>query len=172
MRRWASAPIACARPSALGVEQGDRVATFAWNTQQHLEAYLGVPAMGAVLHTLNIRLFPEQLAYVVNHARDRVILVDDSLVPILARVLDDMTTVEHFIVMGDGDAGNLPDVLRYEELLAEQARRLRLPRSRRPSGGQPLLHERARPGTPRASSTPTAPCSSTPSESPRPTRSA
>jgi fatty-acyl-CoA synthase len=110
----------CSALRALGIEQGDRVGTFAWNTQRHLEAYLGVPAMGAVLHTLNIRLFPEQLAYVVNHASDRVILVDDSLVPLLARVLDELEGVEHFIVMGDGDAGDLPNVLRYEELLAEQ----------------------------------------------------
>src|SRR5262249_36000134 len=60
----------------LGIRPGDRVATFGWNTQEHLEAYLAVPSMGAVLHTLNIRLFPEQLTYVANHAEDRVILVD------------------------------------------------------------------------------------------------
>ena len=58
------------------MEQGDRVATFAWNSHYHLEAYLAAPCMGAVLHTLNIRLFPEQLVYVVNHAQDKVILVD------------------------------------------------------------------------------------------------
>lgn len=68
----------------LGVGIGDRVGTFSWNTQEHLEAYLGVPAMGAVLHTLNIRLFPEQLVYVVNHAADKVVIVDDTLVPLLA----------------------------------------------------------------------------------------
>ncbi|MGH8998484.1 MAG: AMP-binding protein, partial [Acidimicrobiia bacterium] len=59
----------------LGVGRGDRVGTFAWNTNEHFEAYLGVPSMGAVLHTLNLRLFPEQLTYVVNHAEDKVILV-------------------------------------------------------------------------------------------------
>jgi fatty-acyl-CoA synthase len=106
--------------AALGVGRGDRVGTFCWNSQQHLEAYLAVPCMGAVLHTLNIRLFPEQLAYVVNHAQDRVVLVDDSLVPVLARVAGDLETVEHFVVIGDGDAGDLPNVLRYEELLAEE----------------------------------------------------
>src|SRR5215211_3721417 len=68
----------------LGVEPGDRVATFAWNTRQHLEAYLAVPCMGAVLHTLNVRLFADQLTYIVNHAEDRVILVEDSLVPVVA----------------------------------------------------------------------------------------
>ena len=58
-----------------------------WNNQEHLEAYLAVPSMGAVLHTLNIRLFPEQLVYIANHAEDRVVIVDDSLIPLLARVL-------------------------------------------------------------------------------------
>ena len=86
----------------LGVGDGDRVGTFLWNNQTHLEAYLAVPAMGAVLHTLNLRLFPEQLAYVINHAEDQVIIVDASLVPLLARVRDQLTTVKHIIVAGDG----------------------------------------------------------------------
>src|SRR5579884_1115034 len=67
----------------LGVRGDERVATFAWNNQEHLEAYLAVPAMGAVLHTLNIRLPPDQLAYIATHAADRVLLVDDVLVPTL-----------------------------------------------------------------------------------------
>ena len=64
------------RSSTLGIKQGDRVATFAWNSQEHLEVYMGVPCMGAVLHTLNIRLFPEQLTYIANHAEDRIIFVE------------------------------------------------------------------------------------------------
>src|SRR5437762_10259372 len=88
----------------LGVGRGDRVATFGWNTQEHLEAYLAVPSMGAVLHTLNIRLFPEQLTYVANHAEDRVVLVDASCIPLLAPVARELRTVEHFVVIGDGDA--------------------------------------------------------------------
>jgi fatty-acyl-CoA synthase len=105
----------------LGIRAGDRVATFGWNTQEHLEAYFAVPCMGAVLHTLNIRLFPEQLAYVANHAEDRVILVDDSTVPLLAAVREKLRTVEHVVVIGDGDAAALgPNVLRYEELLAAE----------------------------------------------------
>src|ERR1700759_227960 len=64
---------------SLGIDADQRVATFQWNNAEHLEAYLAVPAMGAVLHTLNIRLFPEQLVYVANHAEDRIVLVDDSL---------------------------------------------------------------------------------------------
>ena len=107
----------------LGIEPGDRVATFQWNNQEHLEAYLAVPTMGAVLHTLNIRLFPEQLTYVANHAEDRVVLVDDSLVPLLAKVAPDLKTVERYVVVGSGDAAALEDaaagaeVLRYDELL-------------------------------------------------------
>src|SRR5439155_18488476 len=105
----------------LGIVEGDRVGTFAWNTQEHLEAYFAVPCMGAVLHTLNLRLFPEQLTYVANHAEDQVILVDDSLVPLLARVRPQLATVKHVIVVGGGDASPLgAGTLRYEELLAAE----------------------------------------------------
>src|SRR5262244_3007505 len=106
---------------ALGVRPGDRVGTFCWNTQEHLEAYLAVPSMGAVLHTLNVRLFPEQLTYVINHGEDKVILVDDSLVPVLARVARDLTTVEHYVVIGSGDLAPLGlHALRYDALLAAE----------------------------------------------------
>ena len=104
----------------LGVGDGDRVGTFLWNNQTHLEAYLGIPAMGAVLHTLNLRLFPEQLAFVINHAEDKVIIVDDSLVPLLARVRDQLTTVKHIVVAGTGDASLLGETLSYEELLGAE----------------------------------------------------
>ncbi|MFT7474516.1 MAG: fatty-acyl-CoA synthase [Verrucomicrobiales bacterium] len=104
----------------LGVRPGDRVGTFCWNNQHHLEAYLAIPSMGAVLHTLNIRLFPEQLAYVINHAADRVIIVDDSLIPLLAAVRDQLETVEHFIVVGDGDASALGQTHDYEAILAAE----------------------------------------------------
>jgi fatty-acyl-CoA synthase len=103
----------------LGVQPGERVATFAWNNQRHFELYFAIPCVGAVLHTLNVRLFEEQLTYIVNHAQDRVIFVDDSLVPVLERLAPSFTTVEHYVVMGDGDAGSLPNALRYEELLEE-----------------------------------------------------
>ena len=72
--------------TALGVKPGDRVATFSWNTQRHLELYLAVPCMGAVLHTLNIRLFPEQLQYIVDHAEDRLLFLDPSLRDVLEPV--------------------------------------------------------------------------------------
>jgi fatty-acyl-CoA synthase len=108
----------------LGVQPGDRVASFAWNNQRHLELYFAVPCTGAVLHTLNIRLFEEQLTYIVNHAEDKVIFVDDSLVPLLEKLAPSFQGVAHYVVMGDGDAdrseiGRLPNALRYEELMEE-----------------------------------------------------
>ena len=106
--------------TSLGVQQGDRVGTFMWNNQTHLEAYMAIPCMGAVLHTLNIRLFPEQLAYVINHAADKVIIVDASIAPLLARVRDQLTTVEHIIVKGTGDTSGLGDgLLDYDTLVDE-----------------------------------------------------
>ena len=108
----------------LGIGPNDPVATFMWNNQEHLEAYFGVPSMGAVLHTLNIRLPGAQVAQIARHAGDRVIIVDDTLVPLLARVAGDLPTVEAYIVNGTGDAsameGGVP-VLRYNELLAAEA---------------------------------------------------
>ena len=108
--------------SQLGVEQGDRVGTFAWNNQRHFELYFAVPCTGAVLHTLNIRLFEEQLTYIVNHAEDRVIFVDESLVPALAKLAPTFESVEHYVVMGEGQPDDavlaqLPNALRYEDLL-------------------------------------------------------
>jgi len=103
------------------VQPGERVATFAWNSQRHFELYLAVPSFGAVLHTVNIRLFPEQISYIVGHAENRVIFVDDSLAPSLAKLAGRFEGVEHFVVMGDGDDGGLPNVSRYEDLLAEVA---------------------------------------------------
>ena len=101
----------------LGLGPGDRVGTFAWNNQEHLEAYFAVPSMGAVLHCINIRLFPEQLIYIINHAADRIVIVDASLVPLLAKIAGQLTTVERYIVTGEG--GGLPrETLRYEDVLA------------------------------------------------------
>jgi fatty-acyl-CoA synthase len=106
----------------LGVQPGDRVATLAWNTQEHLELYLAVPSSGAVLHTLNLRLAPEQLTYVIGHAEDRVVFVEDNLVPVIEPILDQLTTVRQWVVIGDGDTGSLEPVIRYEELLAAGGR--------------------------------------------------
>jgi acyl-CoA synthetase (AMP-forming)/AMP-acid ligase II len=107
----------------LGIGVNDPVATFCWNNQEHLEAYFGVPGMGAVLHTLNIRLPGAQVAQIVGHAADQIIIVDDSLVPLLAKIAAELPTVEAFIVNGTGDATALGDrvpVLRYHELLAAE----------------------------------------------------
>jgi fatty-acyl-CoA synthase len=109
----------------LGVGPGDVVATFMWNDQAHLEAYWAVPCKGAVLHTLNIRLFPEQLAYVLADGGAKVVLVHASLVPALAHVADQLAAVEHVVLVDDldgaGDTSPLGrDVLAYEQLLAAQ----------------------------------------------------
>ncbi len=108
----------------LGITGDERVATFMWNNQEHLEAYLAIPAMGAVLHTLNIRLFPEQIEFIAYEAEDRVVIADLSLAPILAPVLPKMETVHTVIAVGDGDLAPLAasgkTVLRYEDLLAAE----------------------------------------------------
>src|SRR5215468_5981597 len=91
----------------LGVTGDERVGTLMWNNAEHLVAYLAVPSMGAVLHTLNLRLFPEQLIYIANHAEDRVVIVDSTLIPLLAGVLPHLTTLQHIIVVGGGDPAPL-----------------------------------------------------------------
>jgi len=102
----------------LGINADDRVGTLCWNEQEHLEAYFAIPCMGAVLHTLNLRLPPAQLAQIINHAGDRAIIVDASLAPLLAAIRPHLSTVEHVIVVGSGDASALGDALEYEALLA------------------------------------------------------
>ncbi|MDY6810839.1 MAG: AMP-binding protein, partial [Actinomycetota bacterium] len=108
----------------LGVTGDQRVGTFMWNNAEHLEAYLAIPSMGAVLHTLNIRLFPEQLVFVANHGEDHVIIVDPTLVPLLNPQLAQLETVKHIIVTGDSTAGvEAPEgvqVHSYEALIADQ----------------------------------------------------
>ncbi|MGX7679746.1 long-chain fatty acid--CoA ligase [Jatrophihabitans sp. DSM 45814] len=119
----------------LGINRGDRVATFCWNNQEHLEAYYAVPCMGAVLHTLNIRLPTAQLVKIANHAEDRIVIVDSTLIAAFAAALPELRTVEIVIVVGPGDISSLGAirVLRYEELLAAEE----------PSFEWPRLDERA-----------------------------
>ncbi len=111
----------------LGISADGRVGTFAWNTARHLELWFGVPCTGRVLHTLNIRLFPEQLTYVVNHAEDEVIFVDRSLLGIFWPLVDTFETVRHIIVMDDGK-GDVPSpdggraLHDYEDLLSAAER--------------------------------------------------
>jgi fatty-acyl-CoA synthase len=115
---------------ALGIKPGDRVGTLAWNTARHMEAWYGVMGIGAVCHTLNPRLFPEQIAWIANHAGDRVIFVDLTFMPIIAGILQHLPTVEHVVLFTDRDhmpadfkpAGETPNfkgLLCYEDLVEQ-----------------------------------------------------
>ncbi|MFI5042989.1 MAG: AMP-binding protein [Acidimicrobiales bacterium] len=110
----------------LGLSPDARVGTFGWNTARHLELYFAAPCSGRILHTLNIRLFAEQLVYIANHAEDEVVFTDRSLLPALWPLVDEFKTVRHIVVMDDsgGDAAAAevptdPRVADYESLLAE-----------------------------------------------------
>lgn len=107
---------------SLGVDKGDRVGTFAWNHHRHLEAYFAIPSMGSVLHTINIRLSEEHLTYIINHAEDKVLLVDADLLPLLENIKDKLETVKAFVVMTDEDRlpdSNLESIYSYEKLIAQ-----------------------------------------------------
>jgi 3-(methylthio)propionyl---CoA ligase len=106
----------------LGVNHGDRIATLAWNTHRHFEIYYGVAGMGAVCHTINPRLFPEQICYIANHAEDAYLFVDLTFVPLIEKLRAQLKTVKGIVVMTDRAhmPPALPDALCYEELLAEQ----------------------------------------------------
>jgi fatty-acyl-CoA synthase len=105
----------------LGVHPGDRVGTFAWNNFEHVEFYFGIPGAGAVCHTLNIRLFPEQLAFVINHAEDKVIFVDGTLIPLMEKVVDEIGGVQHFVLFNAPKdvQTKLPNVSFYEDWMAD-----------------------------------------------------
>ncbi len=108
--------------ASLGVKRGERVATFAWNHHRHLEAYFAIPCMGAVLHTINIRLSPEHIAYIVNHAEDSILLVDEDLLPVIEKVHDQLSTIRAYVIMTDKP--ELPEtalrpVYSYEQLLEQ-----------------------------------------------------
>ncbi|HZU04298.1 MAG TPA: long-chain fatty acid--CoA ligase [Ktedonobacteraceae bacterium] len=106
----------------IGVTSGDRIATFGWNTYRHFELYYAVPCMGAVLHTLNIRLFAEQLIYIINNAEDKIIFVDGDLVPILEKLSDQLPTVKLYVIMGDAPnaTGKLQPSVDYETFIGDQ----------------------------------------------------
>ena len=108
---------------ALGVQPGDRVATLAWNSYRHMELYFGVSGMGAVLHTINPRLFPDQIEYIVNHAEDKFLFFDLTFVPLLQKLAPALKAVKGFVAMTDRahmPAANLPNLLCYEDLLEGQ----------------------------------------------------
>lgn len=108
---------------SLGVKPGDRVGTFAWNDYRHLEAYFAVPVVGAVLHTVNIRLSAEHIAYIINHAEDKVLLVDSTLVPVIESLRERLPSVKAYVILDDesqeASAGHLAPAYDYEKLLKE-----------------------------------------------------
>ncbi|WP_269429066.1 long-chain fatty acid--CoA ligase [Paracoccus sanguinis] len=107
---------------ARGVEKGDRIGTLAWNNRRHLELYFGVPGMGMVCHTVNPRLSPEQMAYIVNHAGDRMLFIEKTFVPLIAKLRDQLTTLRGIVLLGGRDeeaAAAIPGLLFHDELLAE-----------------------------------------------------
>lgn len=106
----------------LGVERGDKVGTLAWNHHRHLEAYFAIPCSGAVLHTINIRLSPQHITYIINHAEDKVLLIDPDIVPLIEKVKDELKTVKAFIIMTDEEElpeTSLSPVYHYETLINE-----------------------------------------------------
>ncbi len=109
----------------LGVEQGDRIATLAWNTYRHFELYYAISGMGAITHTINPRLFPEQIVYIINHAEDRLLFVDLSFLPLLEAIKDHLSVLKGIVVMTDAAHmpahAALPGLLCYEDLIADEA---------------------------------------------------
>jgi fatty-acyl-CoA synthase len=106
----------------LGVERGDKVGTLAWTHHRHLEAYFAIPCSGAVLHTINIRLSPQHITYIINHAEDQVLLIDSDILPLIERCAEHLKTVKAFIIMTDEDElpeTTLAPVYHYEKLLEE-----------------------------------------------------
>lgn len=108
--------------SNMGVEVGDRVASFMWNNWRHLELYMGVPSMGAVLHTLNIRLSPTDLEYIINHAESKIIIIDEDLLPLLEPLAGKIPTVERVIVCSHGEGMRTEsfETVDYDALIADQ----------------------------------------------------
>ncbi len=105
-----------------GIRLGDRVATLAWNTWRHLEAWYGIMGTGAVYHTVNPRLFPDQITWIVNHAEDRVMLADLTFIPLLEKLADELATIERYVVLTDSahmPATSLRNAVPYEEWIAE-----------------------------------------------------
>ncbi|MET7246359.1 long-chain-fatty-acid--CoA ligase [Methylobacterium sp. EM32] len=110
------------RLAADGIRLGDRIATLAWNTWRHLEAWYGITGIGAIYHTVNPRLFEDQIAYIINHAEDRILLLDLTFLPLVERLADKLPTVERFVILTDGahmPQTSLRNAVAYEDWLAE-----------------------------------------------------
>ncbi len=115
--------LANALEKKLGIRKGDMIGTFAWNHYQHVELYYGIPAIGAVCHTLNIRLSHNQIEYIINHAEDKVIFVDATLVKLLEGIAPLIESVKHYVILnaGEGFQTSLPNILHYEALIEDQS---------------------------------------------------
>jgi fatty-acyl-CoA synthase len=113
---------------ALGIGMGEAVGTFAWNNHRHHELYWATANTGRVCHTLNIRLFADQIVYIVNHAGDKAIFVDPDLVPVLAPLVDRFETVDTFIIMGEAASDAIPGSIAHEDLIADQTQHGEWPR--------------------------------------------
>ena len=121
--RRRAAQLAGALQHKLGVQLGDRIATLAWNDHRHFELYYGVAGIGAICHTINPRLFPEQIAYIINHAEDRYLFVDPMFVPLVEQLAPQLNTLQRIVVLTDAahlPASGLADPLDYESLIADQ----------------------------------------------------
>ncbi|MDO6472463.1 long-chain fatty acid--CoA ligase [Maribacter sp. 1_MG-2023] len=114
--------LANALKNKLGITKGDMVGTFAWNHYQHVELYYGIPGIGAVCHTINIRLSSQQTEFIINHSEDKVIFVDATLVPLLEKIAPKLETVEKYIIINapKGYTTTLPNTIHYEDLIGEQ----------------------------------------------------
>ncbi|MGD2060938.1 MAG: long-chain fatty acid--CoA ligase [Acidimicrobiia bacterium] len=119
--------------ASLGVGEGDAVGTFAWNNHRHHELYWATANTGRICHTINIRLFADQVVYIVNHAQDKALFVDPDLVPLVAPLIDRFETVETVVILGDQASDAIPGSVAYEDLIADQAEH----------GRWPLLDERS-----------------------------
>src|SRR3954453_24078847 len=105
-----------------GIKLGDRVATLAWNTWRHLEVWYGIMGIGAIYHTVNPRLFPKQIVWIINHAEDRVVMTDITFIPVLEKIADKLTSVERYVVLTDKahmPQTTLKNVVAYEDWIAE-----------------------------------------------------
>ena len=128
-----------------GIKLGDRVATLAWNGYRHLEAWYGITGVGAIYHTVNPRLFPEQIAWIINHAEDRIVMTDLTFVPLLEAIAGHLPTIERYVVLTDAahmPATKLKNAVAYEDWIDEVDDDFQLEGIRRAHRRRPLLHVR------------------------------
>jgi fatty-acyl-CoA synthase len=118
---------------SMGLEVGDAVGTFAWNNQRHHELYWATSNTGRICHTINLRLFADQIVYIVNHAQDRALFIDPDLAPLIAPLVDKFETVEHYVMMGAEPSDAIPTSIAYEDLIADAPEH----------GSWPILDERS-----------------------------